>query len=96
MIISVKGGHLPHAHIRELRGTMERETNAELGGFICLEKPTKGMWRDVAEAGVYTYMGTHYDRLQIRNIEDLLAGRAFDTPSRVQTMNWDRQIRLRL
>ena len=52
------------------------------------------MWRDVAEAGVYTYLGTNYDRLQIRTIQDLLDGRAFDTPSRVQTMNWDRQIRL--
>jgi hypothetical protein len=25
-----------------------------------IEKPTKGMWRDVAEAGVYTYMGKNY------------------------------------
>ena len=54
------------------------------------------MWHDVAEAGVYTYMGKHYDRLQIRTIADLLDGKAFDTPSRVQTMNWDRQIRLPL
>jgi DNA modification methylase len=96
MVISVKGGHLSPAYIRELRGTMERENNAELGGFICLEKPTKGMWRDVAEAGVYTYMGKPYDRLQIRTIGDLLDGKAFDTPSRVQTMNWDRQIHLPL
>lgn len=96
MVLSVKGGHLSPAYIRELRGTLEREDDAELGGFICLEKPTKGMWRDVAEAGMYTYLGKSYDRLQIRTIADLLAGKAFDTPSRVQTMNWDRQIRLPL
>jgi DNA modification methylase len=96
MIISVKGGHLSPAHIRELRGTMERERDVDLGGFICLEKPTKGMWRDVAEAGQYTYLGKQYDRLQIRTISELLAGHAFDTPSRVQTMNWDRQIHLPL
>jgi site-specific DNA-methyltransferase (adenine-specific) len=96
MVLSVKGGHLSPAYIRELRGTFEREHATELGGFICLEKPTKGMWRDVAEAGVYTYMGKNYDRLQIRTITDLLDGRAFDTPSRVQTMNWDRQIHLPL
>jgi DNA modification methylase len=94
MVISVKGGHLSPAHIRELRGTVEREPHAELGGFICLERPTRGMWQDVAEAGVHTYMGTNYDRLQILTIEDLLDGRAFEKPSRVQTMNWDRQIRL--
>jgi hypothetical protein len=95
-VLSVKGGHLTPAYIRELRGTVERERDAELGGFICLEKPTKGMWREVAEAGVYTYLGKEYDRLQIRTIADLLNGKAFDTPSRVQTMNWDRQIRLPL
>jgi DNA modification methylase len=94
MVLSVKGGHLSPVHTRELRGTMERESHAELGGLICLEKPTKGMWRDVAEAGVHTYRGTNYDRLQIRTIQDLLDGKAFETPSRVHTMNWDRQIRL--
>jgi DNA methylase len=94
MVISVKGGRLSPAYIRELRGTMEREPDTELGGFICLEHPTRGMWQEVAEAGAYTYLGTNYDRLQIRTIQDLLDGRGFETPSRVQTMNWDRQIRL--
>jgi hypothetical protein len=42
MIISVKGGHLSHAHIRELRGTMERETNAELGGIYLLRETDEG------------------------------------------------------
>jgi DNA methylase len=69
MIISVKGGHLSPVHIRELRGTVEREREAALGGFICLEHPTRGMWRDVAEAGVYPYLGKNYNRLQIRTIQ---------------------------
>jgi DNA modification methylase len=90
MVVSVKGGHLTPAHIRELRGVLGRE-GSELAGFVCLEKPTKGMMQEAADAGMYTYRGTTYPRLQIRTVEDLLDKRAFDTPSRVQTMDWQRQ-----
>ena len=96
MILSVKGGHLVPQHTRELRGTLERETDADLGGLICLENPTKGMWRDVADAGMFTYLGRDYPVLQIRTIEDLFNGKGFETPSRVQIMNWERQINLPL
>ncbi|MGH8059567.1 MAG: hypothetical protein ACREOH_20400, partial [Candidatus Entotheonellia bacterium] len=74
MILSVKGGHLQPSFTRELRGTVARESNAELGGLICLERPTLGMWRDVADAGVYPYLSKHYNRLQIRTIEELFSG----------------------
>jgi len=100
MVISVKGGNLTPAFVRELRGTIAREgrdqNEAQLGGFICLNKPTKGMWQEAASAGQYKYQGTPYDRLQIRTVDDLLAGRSFNTPSRVQTMNWQKQIPLPL
>jgi DNA modification methylase len=39
MVISVKGGHLAPAFVRELRGVLARE-DTEMAGFICLEKPT--------------------------------------------------------
>jgi DNA modification methylase len=91
MVISVKGGKLSPSYMRELRGTVEREDDTELGGFICLQPPTKGMEAEAARAGMYTYQGKDYERLQIRTVEDLLAGKAFDTPSRVQTLGWTKQ-----
>jgi len=97
MVISVKGGHVAPAYIRELRGTLEREGgDTQLAGFICLTEPTKGMRQEVAAAGQFEYRGVYYDRLQIRSIADLLAGKAFDTPSRVQALNWQKQIPLPL
>jgi DNA modification methylase len=90
MVLSVKGGHLAPAHIRELRGVLGRE-NSELAGFICLERPTKGMMQEAAEAGMFTYLGKNYPRLQIRTIEDLLGKKRFETPSHVQTMDWQKQ-----
>lgn len=97
MVLSVKGGrHLTPAYIRELRGVIERENNTMIGGFICLQPPTKGMLSEAAEAGVYEYLGTQYDKLQIRTIEELLEGKGFHTPSQVQTLDWVRQLALPL
>lgn len=96
MVISVKGGeHLTPAFVRELRGVLERD-ETEMAGFICLHKATKGMNDEASKAGMFTYEGTRYPRLQIRTVEDLLAGRMFDTPSRVHTLNWQRQTALAL
>jgi DNA modification methylase len=96
MVLSVKGGKLTPAFIRELRGVLEREGNSEMGGLICLQHPTKGMLSEAATAGIYTYGGTEYHRLQIRTIQDLLDGNGFDTPSRVQTLSWVKQLALPL
>jgi len=92
MILSVKGGKLSPAYVRELRGVLEREPNSEMAGFICLQSPTKGMNEEVAKARIYTLHGTSYDRLQIRTIQELLDGKGFDTPSKVQTLGWKNQI----
>ncbi len=91
VVISVKGGKLQPAFVRELHGVYERESDAEMGGFICLQEPTPGMIAEAASAGTYTYRGTEYHRLQIRTIQDLLEGNGFDTPSKVQTLNWMNQ-----
>jgi DNA modification methylase len=91
MVLSVKNGKLTPAFIRELRGTMERETDTEFGGLICLQHPTKGMLSDVAEAGMWEYLGRAYPKLQIRTVEELLEGKGFDTPSQVQTLDWAKQ-----
>ena len=94
MVISVKGGHIKPADVRELHGVLARDTNSILAGFICLEKPTKGMIQESASAGIFEYRGKSYDRIQIRSITDLLAGRGFNTPSQVQTMDRSRQAEL--
>jgi hypothetical protein len=91
MVISVKGGKLSPAMVRELRGTLERESGAEMAGFICLQKPTKGMFEEASAAGMFNYQGISYERLQIRTVEDLLAGRDFDTPSKVGKLHRERQ-----
>jgi DNA modification methylase len=91
MVLSVKGGNLSPAYVRELRGTLEREPDSLLGGFISLRPPTKGMRDEAAQAGRIEYRGRMYDKLQLRAVSDLLAGRLFDTPSRVETMEWEKQ-----
>ena len=94
MVLSVKGGKsIQPAHIRELRGVLEREDSI-MGGFICLSNPTRGMIAEATNAGQYEYEGRAYDRLQIRTIDQLLNGLGFDTPTQVQTLNWERQLRL--
>jgi hypothetical protein len=96
LVLYVKGGKLSPAYMRELRGVIERESNVTMGGFICLQEPTKGMISEAAEAGMFEYRGVNYPRLQIRTIQNLLDGKGFETPSKVQTMDWIRQLALPL
>ena len=91
MVLSVKGGKLTPAYVRELRGTLARETDTEMAGFICLNQPTKGMLQEAGAAGMYRYQGHEYPRLQIKTVSDLLSGNGFKTPSRVETLNWEKQ-----
>ncbi|MDR1963301.1 MAG: site-specific DNA-methyltransferase, partial [Planctomycetaceae bacterium] len=51
MVLSVKGGNIKPADIRDLRGVLEREEGAELAGFICLKVPTKAMIQEANAAG---------------------------------------------
>jgi DNA modification methylase len=93
MVLSVKGGHLSPQYVRELRGTLEAD-GTELAGFLCLDEPTKGMKNEAAKAGMYEYEGVKYPRMQIRTVQQLLEGHAFETPARVRTFSWERQMRL--
>lgn len=62
-----------------------------MSGFICLAPITPGMKTAAADAGMFKYLGKDYERVQLRTVEDLLAGRGFDTPSKVQTLGWATQ-----
>lgn len=81
-IVSVKSGkHISSRDIRDLRGTIERE-KAELGVFVTLEKPSRDMEREAAEAGMYevTFTGEHVRRIQILTIAELLDGKRVNLP----------------
>jgi site-specific DNA-methyltransferase (adenine-specific) len=55
---------------------MERE-KAEIGIFVTLQPPTGPMQSEAASAGFYTpehYPDSHYPRIQILTIEELLSG----------------------
>jgi len=81
-VVSVKSGrNISSRDIRDLRGTIERE-KAELGVFVTLEKPTRDMEREAAEAGMYevTFTGEHVRRIQILTIAELLEGKSVNLP----------------
>ncbi len=80
-VCQVKGGHLTPSIIRDFAHVIERE-KAALGFFICLETPTKGMYREAEEIGFFTApSGRQIPRMQIRTIHELLDQSAeFDFP----------------
>jgi site-specific DNA-methyltransferase (adenine-specific) len=81
IIVSVKGGgNIKADDIRSLMAVRERE-KADIGIFISLETPTKGMIADAATAGFYQrenhlkkgeFIGQKYPRIQLLTIEGLL------------------------
>ena len=81
-VVQIKGGHVTANQIRDLLGVMHTE-KAQLAFFVCLETPTKPMREAALAAGYYqppSGVGRRVEALQIRTIEDLLEGRAFDFP----------------
>jgi len=86
MVLWVKGGTTRPTDVRDLRGVLERETDAGRAGFISLREPSAAMRKEAGEAGPYEYQGVQYDRIQMLTIADILEGkRAFHTPTRVAT-----------
>lgn len=80
IVISVKAGHIPSAHIREIRGVVDRE-DAAIGVLLTMEHPTKPMKVEAAKAGFYdSPMGSQHPKIQILTIEDLLDGKGIDYP----------------
>ena len=79
VIISVKSGKTGPAHIRDLRGVIERE-RAPIGVLITLQQPTQQMYAEAGIAGVYETPWGKHPRLQIITIDELLSGRRIDYP----------------
>jgi site-specific DNA-methyltransferase (adenine-specific) len=81
VILSVKAGNTNVAHLRDLRGVLERE-RAEIGVLLTMEEPTKPMRTEAAGAGFYNSpWGSRHPRLQILTVRELLAGRMVDIPA---------------
>jgi site-specific DNA-methyltransferase (adenine-specific) len=80
-IVQVKSGKATSAHIRDLKGTLDRE-KAEMGLFLSLEPPTRDMKTEAASAGFYHSpgWGTDYPKVQILTVEELLGGAEIKMP----------------
>jgi DNA modification methylase len=80
IVLSVKGGHTGVAHLRDLRGVLERES-AEIGVLITLEKPTRPMLTEATEGGYYdSPMFGKYPRIQVLTVGELLEGKGIEYP----------------
>ncbi|MDQ2817798.1 MAG: site-specific DNA-methyltransferase [Candidatus Eremiobacteraeota bacterium] len=72
IIFSVKAGHVNVAHLRDLRGVIDRE-KADIGALICLQKATREMEREAASAGFYESNNWgRFPKLQVLTVQELL------------------------
>lgn len=81
VILSVKAGGTGVAHVRDLKGVLERE-KAAIGVLISMEEPTKPMQTEAVTAGFYEHKawGTKHPKIQLLTIAELLAGKKIDMP----------------
>jgi site-specific DNA-methyltransferase (adenine-specific) len=78
-VISVKGGATNSAHVRDLKGTMERE-GAALGIFLTLNNPTREMEKEAASAGFYETGGLKFLKLQTLTAAQVIEGKRPHVP----------------
>lgn len=81
IVISVKAGNTTVAHVRDLRGVVERE-KAAIGVLLTMQESTRPMRAEAAHAGFYHSPGWNkkYPRLQLLTVEELLSGKTIDRP----------------
>lgn len=79
ILISVKAGHTGVAHVRDLRGVIERES-AQIGVLITMNESTRPMLTEAAKAGFYESSWGAHPRLQVLTVEQVLSGKSIDYP----------------
>lgn len=79
LVLSVKAGKLTPAHVRDLRGVMDRE-RAVGGVLLSFEEPSRPMRSEAASAGFFETAWGKHPRLQLLTIRDVLSGRGIDCP----------------
>ena len=86
MILSVKSGHVRPTDIRELRGVVDREADAIMGGFLSLREPSHAMRTEAASAGMFEYAGLQYPKIQMLTAAQVLERAGdFKTPTKMGT-----------
>ncbi len=81
VILSVKAGHTGVAHVRDLKGVLERE-KAVIGVLISMQEPTAPMRTEAVTAGFYESetWGQKYPKVQLLTVAELLAGKKVEMP----------------
>ena len=82
IVVQVKSGKVSVKDIRELKSVVDSQ-DAVIGVFITLNPPTQPMVKEAATAGRFQWLHvihTTYPKIQIRTIEELLAGSGIEYP----------------
>ena len=82
IVVQVKSGKVSVRDIRELKSVVEAQ-GAVIGVFITLNPPTQPMVKEAATAGRFQWLHvthTTYPKIQIRTIDELLAGGGIEYP----------------
>jgi site-specific DNA-methyltransferase (adenine-specific) len=81
VVISVKGGKTGSAHVRDLKGVVEREKSA-IGVLISMQPYTKDMKIEAATAGFFEskLWGKKYPKIQLLTVAELLNGKKIEMP----------------
>jgi hypothetical protein len=81
IILSVKAGHTNVAHVRDLKGVLDRE-KAAIGVLISMQEPTSHMKTEAVTAGFYesATWGRKYRRVQLLTVGELLSGKKVEMP----------------
>jgi site-specific DNA-methyltransferase (adenine-specific) len=93
VLVQVKSGKVKSGDIRDLIGTVQRES-AAIGVFITLEPPSKDMQTEAITASYYHSPGWNkdYPKIQILTITDLLKGAEIKMPAEVGTFKQAQRI----
>ncbi len=84
IVLSVKAGHTGPDHVRDLRGTVERE-KAQIGVLITMHDTTKEMRKEAASGEFYASQWGVHPKIQLLTVADLLAGKSINRPPDRQT-----------
>jgi site-specific DNA-methyltransferase (adenine-specific) len=81
VILSVKAGKTGSAHVRDLKGVLERE-KAAIGVLISMQKAPAPMKTEAATAGFYesALWNKKYPKVQLLTIAELLDGKRVEMP----------------
>jgi site-specific DNA-methyltransferase (adenine-specific) len=95
VLVQVKSGHVNSSHIRDLKGTLQRE-KAAIGVFITLEPPTRDMTKEAVSTGFYHSPGWNrdYPCIQILTIDELLRGVGVKMPPQFGTFKQAQKVQL--